>query len=166
MAGVDPNAFRAAAGSFGSGVTVVTAKRDGKVHGMTVSAFASVSLDPTQILVSLRTGSRVTAMINASGCFAVSILGEAQKDIAAHFATSGLELQDESFPQFPSVTAVTGVPIFQGSLAHFDCTVAHAFECGDHVIFVGDVVDAGSSDGEPLMYYKGAFRGIRDWNGG
>lgn len=165
MAGVDPSVFKAAAGSFGSGVTVVTAKHDGKVHGMTVSAFASVSLDPTEILVSLRTSSRVTGMINASGRFAVSILREDQREIASHFATSGLELQDGSFPQFSCTTAVTGVPIFEGSLAHFDCTVAHAFECGDHVIFVGDVVAAESAEGEPLMYYKGAFRGIRDWSG-
>ncbi len=165
MAIVDPNAFKAAAGSFGSGVTIVTAKQDGKVHGMTVSAFASVSLDPTQILVSLRTGSRVTGMINASGNFAVSVLREEQREIASHFATSGLELQDGSFPQFESTTAVTGAPIFEGSLAHFDCTVAHAFECGDHIIFVGDVVETGSTDGEPLMYYKGSFRGIRDWAG-
>ena len=105
MAGVDPNAFKAAAGSFGSGVTVVTAILDGKVHGMTVSAFASVSIDPLEILVSLRTSSRVTGMINASGSFAVSILREDQRDIASHFATSGLELQDGSFPQFASITA-------------------------------------------------------------
>lgn len=163
MPGVDTNAFKAAAGSFGSGVTVVTSKHDGKVHGMTVSAFASVSLDPTQILVSLRTGSRVTGMINASGNFAVSILREAQREIATHFATSGLDLQDETFPQFASTTAVTGVPIFEGSLAHFDCAVAHAFECGDHTIYVGDVLETDSMDGEPLMYYKGSFRGIRDW---
>lgn len=166
MAVVDPSAFKSAAGSFGSGVTVVTAINEGKVHGMTVSAFASVSLDPMQIMVSLRTGSRVTGMINASQGFAVSILREDQREIASHFATSGLDLQDGTFPQFASTTAVTGAPIFVGSLSHFDCTVAHAFECGDHIIFVGDVVEAGSADGEPLMYYKGGFRGIRDWAAG
>ena len=162
---VDENAFKGAAGSFGSGVTVVTTNQDGRVHGMTVSAFASVSLDPRQIMVSLRTGSRVQAMIEQSNVFAVSILRETQKEVASHFATRGLEIQEGTFPQFECVTSVTGAPIFAGSLAHFDCTVAHAFECGDHVIFVGDVVAAESDEGEPLMYYKGAFRGIRDWNG-
>ena len=164
MAIVDEGAFKGAAGSFGSGVTVVTTVQDGMVHGMTVSAFASISLDPRQIMVSLRTGSRLQGMVEESGVFAVSILGEAQKDIASHFATRGLEIQRGAFPQFESVTSVTGSPIFADSLAHFDCTLAHAFECGDHYIFVGDVVDADSADGEPLMYYKGSFRGIRDWN--
>ena len=162
---VDENAFKGAAGSFGSGVTVVTTNQDGRVHGMTVSAFASVSLDPRQIMVSLRLGSRVQAMIEQSNVFAVSILRETQKEVASHFATRGLEIQEGTFPQFECMTGVTGAPIFAGSLAHFDCTVAHAFECGDHVIFVGDVVAAESDEGEPLMYYKGAFRGIRDWNG-
>ena len=165
MANVDENAFKGAAGSFGSGVTVVTTIKDGMVHGMTVSAFASISLDPRQIMVSLRTGSRLQGMVEESRVFAVSILGEAQKDIASHFATRGLEIQEGTFPQFESVTSITGSPIFTGSLAHFDCRLAQAFECGDHYIFVGDVVAAESAEGEPLMYYKGAFRGIRDWNG-
>lgn len=166
MAQVDESAFKAAAGSFGSGVTVVTTNHEGKVHGMTVSAFASLSLDPMEIMVSLRTGSQLQAMIEESKSFAVSILREGQKDIASHFATRGLDIAEGSFPQFASGTSVTGAPIFDGSLAFFDCTVVSAFECGDHILFVGNVVDAGSNEGEPLMYYKGSFRGVRDWAGG
>ena len=166
MANIDESVFKAAAGSFGSGVTVVTTNNEGMVHGMTVSAFASLSLDPMEIMVSLRTGSRLQAMIEESKVFAVSILREAQKDIASHFATRGLEIAEGAFPQFPSSTAVTGAPIFDGSLAYFDCTVVNAFECGDHVLFVGAVVDAGSDEGEPLIYFRGNFRGVRDWAGG
>ena len=158
MAGVDPNAFKAAAGSFGSGVTVVTAKQDGKVHGMTVSAFASVSLDPTQILVSLRIGSRVTGMINASGNFAVSVLREEQREIASHFATSGLELQDGSFPQF-APSPPSPAPIFEGSAGPLRLHVAHASSAAT-TSFPSRRVEAGSTDGEPLMYTRAASAGF------
>ncbi|MDE2802041.1 MAG: flavin reductase family protein [Chloroflexota bacterium] len=166
MAIVDEGAFKAAAGSFASGVTVVTTKHEGKVHGMTVSAFASLSLDPMQIMVSLRTGSRLQGMIEESKIFGVSILREDQKAIASHFATRGLDLQDGVFPQFPSDEHVTGSPIFQDAIAYFDCNVFTAYECGDHILFVGDVLAAGSNEGQPLGYYKGNYRSITDLTGG
>jgi len=38
-------------GHFATGVTVMTVGAPGRLHGMTVSAFASVSLEPLLILV-------------------------------------------------------------------------------------------------------------------
>lgn len=162
MAMVDPNAFKAAAGSFGSGVTIVTSNRDGQVYGMTVSAFASLSLDPMRVIVSLRAGSLLVDMINDSQNLAVSILREDQKEVAAYFASSGREPCADEFPGIPCVTSVSGAPIIGGSLAHFDCTLSTTYDGGDHVICVGNVVEAASDDGEPLLYFKGGYRGVRD----
>ena len=44
---VTPDEFRAALGRFATGVTVITVETAaGEVHGMTASAFCSVSLHP------------------------------------------------------------------------------------------------------------------------
>ena len=160
MTTVDPNEFKAAAGSFGTGVTVVTSNRDGQVYGMTVSAFASLSINPMQIIVSLRGGALLNDMINDSKGFAVSILRQDQQGVAAYFASSGREPCDGEFPGLPCSTAISGAPIINGSLAHFDCTLATTYGGGDHVIFVGNVVEAVAEDGEPLMYYKGSYHGL------
>ncbi|WP_406468830.1 flavin reductase family protein [Streptomyces sp. NBC_01594] len=48
---VDPTLLRNTAGAFPSGVTVVTTTLGGKPVGMTISSFASVSLDPPLLLV-------------------------------------------------------------------------------------------------------------------
>ena len=162
MAAVDPTAFKAAAGSFGTGVTIVTSNQNGQVYGMTVSAFASLSIEPMQIIVSLRAGSLLHAMISASTNLAVNILREDQKEVAAYFATSGRAPCDGEFPGLHCSTAVSGAPIIGGSLAHFDCTLATMYDGGDHVIIVGDVVEAVAQDGAPLLYFKGGYRGIRD----
>ena len=51
---IDPDSFRAALGRFASGITIVTARdRKGRDHGMTVSAFCSVSLEPPLVLISI-----------------------------------------------------------------------------------------------------------------
>lgn len=162
MTTVDQGAFKAAAGSFGSGVTVVTSKHDGQVYGMTVSAFASLSIDPMQIIVSLRVGSLLQDMILDSNNFAVSILREDQKEVASYFASSGRKLSGDEFPGIPSEMGKTGAPILDGSLAHIDCTLSTTYDGGDHVIFVGNVVEAVADEGEPLLYFKGSYRGVRD----
>ena len=162
MTNVDPTVFKAAAGSFGTGVTIVTSNRNGQVYGMTVSAFASLSIEPMQIIVSLRSGSLLQDMISDSNNFAVSILREDQKEVAGYFASSGREPCDGEFPGLRCSTAISGAPIIGGSLAHFACTLATTYDGGDHVIIVGDVVDAVAEDGAPLLYFKGTYRGIRD----
>ena len=160
MTSVDPDAFKAAAGRFASGVTIVTSKQDGQVYGMTVSAFASLSINPMQIIVSLRGGALLNEMINDSKSFAVSILKEEQKEVAAYFASSGREPCADEFPGIPCEFGVSGAPIIGGSLAHFDCTLSTTHDGGDHVIFVGNVVAAVAKDGDPLMYYKGSYRAL------
>ncbi|MDH5234894.1 MAG: flavin reductase family protein, partial [Gemmatimonadota bacterium] len=49
---LDPARFRSALGRFASGVTVLTMRdAEGKDHGMTATAFSSLSLDPPLVLV-------------------------------------------------------------------------------------------------------------------
>ena len=48
----DTQLFRRVMGKFTTGVTVVTVtQKNGGVKGMTANSFASVSLDPMQVLV-------------------------------------------------------------------------------------------------------------------
>ncbi|HHO55844.1 MAG TPA: flavin reductase, partial [Trueperaceae bacterium] len=50
---VSNEGFKQVLRRFPSGVTVVTVKNGTEVHGITVSAFISVSIDPELILVSI-----------------------------------------------------------------------------------------------------------------
>lgn len=86
---VDSGEFRRAAGRFASGVTIVTTRRDLEIYGITVSAFASFSIDPLQVLVSIWQGNRLHDMIRESGMFAVSVLGEDQRSVSEYFARPG-----------------------------------------------------------------------------
>ncbi|MEA2461397.1 MAG: hypothetical protein QOH90_1574, partial [Actinomycetota bacterium] len=74
--GVSPDEYRDAVRRFASGVTVVTVAMGDELHGMTASSFASVSLDPPLVLVSLDKTSRTRTMIATAGSFAVNVLAK------------------------------------------------------------------------------------------
>jgi flavin reductase (DIM6/NTAB) family NADH-FMN oxidoreductase RutF len=67
--------FREVMAGVATPVTVVTAMSDGLPHGTTVSAFASLSMNPPMVLVSLDRGSELLSLIQESRRFGVSVLG-------------------------------------------------------------------------------------------
>ncbi len=85
---VSSEEFRNALSRFPSGVTVVTTRGlNGRDHGITVSAFSSLSLEPPRVLICIEktTGSH-EALIESS-TFIVNILSTEQKEISERFAS-------------------------------------------------------------------------------
>ena len=82
---ISPEELRSVLRQWASGVTVVTAGLDGVLHGMTVSSFSSVSLEPPLISVNIERRTRTFSLMTEAGAFAVSILANDQQDLAHHF---------------------------------------------------------------------------------
>jgi len=155
---VSPDDFKGALATWASGVTIVTTRDEDLVYGITVSAFSSLSLDPTLILVCLADSNRLPRMIEKSGRFAVSILAEGQEDISNWFAKSGRD-PIARFDEFGTIEMHTGSPIIDGAIAHLDCRLEQAISGGDHTIVIGRVVGAASNPGlRPLIFYRRAYR--------
>jgi flavin reductase (DIM6/NTAB) family NADH-FMN oxidoreductase RutF len=154
--------FKQAGRRFASGVTVVTTRTNGDdVHGATVSAFCTLSLEPLQVMISLGRAGRLAALIRDSGRFAVSILSEEQEPISRAFADALRPITRDTFPDAASHTEATGAPIIDGCLAFFDCTYRTAIDSGDHTVFIGDVQAVGATEGQPLVYFDGAYRTVK-----
>lgn len=148
--------FRHVLGHFATGVTVVAAReRDGSPRGMTANAVASVSLDPSLILVCVERSADTHDVIADSGAFAVSVLGQGAEALARRFATYDTE---RKFDGITYREEVTGAPILERSLAWADCQVWATYDGGDHTIFVGEVVAANAKEGSPLVYFRGGYR--------
>ena len=81
--------FRAVMAGVATPVSVVTTLTDGRPHGTTVSAFASLSMDPPMVLVSLDRGSGLLARLAVGGVFGVNVLGRDQAPLALAFARKG-----------------------------------------------------------------------------
>jgi 4-hydroxyphenylacetate 3-hydroxylase, reductase component len=150
---VESQKFRDALRKFASGTTLVTVVHDGKPHGMTASSFASASLDPPLVVVCLDVASRTREIVEATGRFAVNILGEDQEWMARAFAKPG----DKPFDKLSHRPGLGGIPLIDGAIAWLECTVKELTNAGDHDIFVGEVLTAESTELPPLIHYDRAY---------
>jgi flavin reductase (DIM6/NTAB) family NADH-FMN oxidoreductase RutF len=155
---IDKTLFRQVAGSFATGVTVITTGYQGVYHGMTASAVASLSLEPTQVLVCIDRTAQTLPVLQASGYFNVNILSEDQEDLSRFFASKEAQ-QSHALDDIDFSLGRLGVPLLKGTLGYFECRVVQQFDGGDHVIFIGEVEHAALDEGEqPLVYYRSRYR--------
>lgn len=154
----DPNAMRRVCGSYATGVAIVATRcEDGRLCGLTVNSFTSVSLDPPLVLWSLSLSSPSLPHFDREGPFAISILAEDQNDLALRFARP---IKDK-FAAVEHRLGGFGAPIIAGSAAYLECRASRRIEAGDHVIFVWQVLSVGDAQSRaPLAFHGGGFRSI------
>jgi flavin reductase (DIM6/NTAB) family NADH-FMN oxidoreductase RutF len=127
---------------------------------MTVSSFASLSLNPLLVTVSIDRDSSLLEYVRSAEAFAVSVLASDQEQVAAYFSTPARTPEPAGFATVSTTAGQTGAPIIDGCLSWFDCTVEDLLPGGDHEILVGRVAAAGGRTGEPLVYWAGGYRAL------
>ncbi|MEK7856599.1 MAG: flavin reductase family protein [Acidobacteriota bacterium] len=154
---VNNQEFRAALSRFPSGVTIVTT-RDGneRFHGITVSAFCSLSLDPPRVLICIEKTAGSHIALETSQAFVVNMLSVEQRELSERFASTA----EDKFGSIEFDVGIDGIPILLGCLATLECRVTNAHDGGDHSIFVGEVEKATVNDGDPIVYFRGDYRNI------
>jgi flavin reductase (DIM6/NTAB) family NADH-FMN oxidoreductase RutF len=156
-----PAEFRLACGQFATGVTVITAQRSpGRVHGMTANSVTSVSLDPLLLLICVDHRAQLLPMVANNQHFGISVLKDSQQAISRYFAQTEENLDTESKLGIRYRWTDSGVPLLEDALVHIACKVSDSYLAGDHTIFIGQVQSTEVFDGEPLLYFRGAYRRI------
>jgi flavin reductase (DIM6/NTAB) family NADH-FMN oxidoreductase RutF len=147
--------FRAAMGCWVSGVSIITSRAGDEIHGMTVSDFSGVSLDPTLVLVCAAKTSVTTGVIERGRCFGVNVLRAEQSALSNKFAS-----KKDEFKRFEGVATFedkTGAPLLNDALVNFDCRLVAMHDAGDHMLCVGEVESVRVDEGEPLVFFKGGY---------
>src|SRR5207253_773800 len=111
---LDPDAFRSVLGRFASGVTVVTMSDKGRDHGMTVSAFCSLSLEPPLILVCIERTASMHDLLKPGTAFCVNVLSTRQEAVSRRFASGD---PPQRFDGLGYRRGLTGVPVLDDVLA-------------------------------------------------
>jgi flavin reductase (DIM6/NTAB) family NADH-FMN oxidoreductase RutF len=155
---ISSEAFRDSLRHFPSGVTIVTIRGGEKIHGLTVSAFASISPDPPLLMISIDQRHSARPYLEIEGAtFAVNILHRDQRNLSDRFAW----IKDEDrFKRGNWGTAKTGAPILVDALAWLDCTIYARCPAGSHTLYIGEVQASGvpQPDEPPLVYWNRGYR--------
>jgi flavin reductase (DIM6/NTAB) family NADH-FMN oxidoreductase RutF len=156
-AGVPADRLRAAMGQFATGVTVITTRdAAGRAFGTTANAVSSVSLRPPLVLACLRRESETLAALLERRRFAINVLHSSQAQHAQRFARRAARDTWEAVAH----RSLDGIPVLDGAIAILECELHDIADGGDHVVVVGHVIglDHASPDGDPLVFYGGAYR--------
>ena len=138
--------------TFQYGVYVVSGKRGSQINALTCAWVTRVSMDPPLVAVAVGKTRYTHDFIKDGGAFAVSVLAEGQQEIGQFFGTvSGKDV--DKFARYPHESKATGAPVLADCAAWVDCKLVHSYDAGDHTIFVGEVVDAGTS-GKPALIFR------------
>ena len=154
---VSPDDFRRACGRFATGVCVATVlDPQGGPHGLTVSSFTSVSLEPPLVLICLGHAVTLIEHFRSAKHFGINVLREDQRDLSDRFARKGFD----RFDGLPWNPGATGVPLLPGALAAMECEVDQRVTSGDHDILIGRMMRIVVEEGNPLIYYASRYRGL------
>lgn len=160
MTEVPAEQFKAALGRFASGVTVLTVRDDLDDHGITVTAFASVSLTPPLVLASVAASSYLHEVFWRQDHWAASILSASQRSVATRFSEVGrpsarLLLADLNHRRGP----LSGALLIEDALAALECRTTQRIEAGDHTLLIGEVLAVAhvADGGAPLLHHQGAY---------
>jgi flavin reductase (DIM6/NTAB) family NADH-FMN oxidoreductase RutF len=145
---------------WASGVTIVAAQHNGQRHGMTVSSFTSVSLQPPIVLVCIDRSTRSHDLILESGRYAACILRQGQQELSDRFAGRIPGIQDR-FEGIELETTASGLSVPAGCLATLDCRVIATHMPGQSTVFMAEVSSITlGPEGHPLLYYNQDYRSL------
>ena len=155
---VSREVFKSAMAQLVGGVTIVAAGTGFERRGITATAVCSLSIEPPTLLACINRHSELWSRVTQVGAFSVNILTQAQEQLARVFAGMTLVHGRQRFEHGSWFEGGTGSPLLADCLATFDCQLVGSHSHTTHEIFLGQVLEASVSAGEPLAYAQGSFR--------
>lgn len=152
MDSVSPEAFRDAMATIPAPISIITAMDGDAPRGVTVSAFASLSLNPPMLMVAIDRQRPILDIIVAAGRFGVNVLGSHQIEASRVFARSGAD-------KFAHIewTLSAGLPRLTGSPGWIACELDEVINGGDHAILLGRAVEVGVGPGDAVAYHQRTY---------
>jgi len=159
----DPDAFRAAIGRLPAGVAVVALRWRDVDHAITVSAVASVSLDPPLLLFCVHEDARFREALEHVDRWGLSVLSDTAGPVADWLASPGRPAVGQLTRVPHHEGRVTGAPLVEDAAAWFECRTAAIHRAGDHDVVVGEVVAVaqGPATAGGLVHLRGRMRPVR-----
>ncbi len=150
--------FRKTLANLASSVCIISTVFEEEIHGITISSFTSLSLDPPMILFCLGKHSKKYQYFQDTKLVGVSILNSSQDYLSNNFSRNHENYWD-------SVDIMLGeqskCPIIKDSLGFLECGIEAKYDGGDHTIFTAKVINHGKlNDLNPLIHFRSGYWAI------
>lgn len=126
---------------------------DGPRRGGLVATFvsqASIVAELPRVVAGIGCRHHTHRLIDASGAFALHLLGEQHLDWVRRFGTqSGRNL--DKLAGLPFRSGATGSPILDGALGWLECRVEARLPTGDRTLYLAEVVDGELDSSSPPL---------------
>jgi flavin reductase (DIM6/NTAB) family NADH-FMN oxidoreductase RutF/rubredoxin len=137
------------------GLYLISSVFEGEKSGYAGNTGFQVSAQPSTLAVSCNKENYTCGIIQKSKKFSLSVL---QKDLdIAIISDFGFKSTRDfnKFEKYASKTGVLDIPVVTEScVAAFECRVINEVDCGTHILFIGEVVDAEKLSNEPPLTYE------------
>jgi flavin reductase (DIM6/NTAB) family NADH-FMN oxidoreductase RutF len=150
---LDPQAKETALRQFTTGMVIVGSRGAGdEMNAMTANWVLQVSFHPPLVALAVEQDSHTRKLIDEGNVFSINIVkaGADAEDLVGKFVKpakrAGNKLEDEEFH-----TGETGAPLLSRALSWIECRVVQQHPTGDHILYIGEVVNAGlNGEGKPF----------------
>jgi len=145
---------------------VIVGAAHGEERSCATSTTMYVSHVPAMLAIAEHPGSRTTRLIQESGEFSVSILHDAQQELAVAAGHSAQGADKFAALKIPTrMRAGSDVPAVDGAIVNIWCRVRESHPTGDHILFVGEVVDAFVNERkfDALLRYRRRYLRMGHW---
>ncbi len=154
---ISEDEYKELLGEYATTVTVVTTRVEDRMAGLTVSSFCSVSISPPLVLTCVEREAQTDELLQEGADFTVNVLREGQEEMSRKFAQSGFSIED-GLPDDAFSVPERGGPILVNSGAWMICRQYETCDGGDHIIYIGEVIDGKREGGaKPLLYYDAEY---------
>lgn len=156
---MDTNAKKAVLDHFPYGLYVVTVAHDGAEHGMTANWITQAAFEPPMVVVAIENESKTIDMIRDARHFAVNLLQDGQRDLAAKMGRTSAQAPQKLKGIKTRPAPSSGAPVLVDALGWVECRVVASLPAGDHTLVLGEVVAAGieHKEAKPLTLVSTGF---------
>ena len=136
------------------GLYLISSQFEGQKAGYAGNTGFQVTSSPSTIAVSCNKDNYTCRIIQKSKKFSLSVL---QKDldisIIGDFGFKS-SVNIDKFSKYKYKTGTLGIPVVTDScIATFECKVFSEVDCGSHILFIGEVIEAEKLNNQPPLTY-------------
>ena len=131
---------------------LVTAGSGGRRGGLIATFVSQASIVPEmpRMIVGLAQQHHTRELVEASGAFALHLLGEDQVEWVWRFGLQTGRAVDK-LDGLETRAGASGAPILIGAAGWLDCRVEARLDTGDRTVYLAEVLDAQSPGARPLL---------------